>query len=204
MNIFVYGDSNTWGYVPTLDLYDGVDSHTKRYDEKDRWYFPLNKNNRLYVSGNNGRTINNDHPLYEGKNSMKTILNDMPDDKIDLTIIMLGTNDLKECYKLSTIDLINNMNKLTSTIYNKFKCKFMLICPPYILDTVVTKVNYINGISKIDEYELALKEYTKKSGFLFVSGKDLSVGVDGEHLTIDGHKELGKRVLKVIKNIKGV
>ena len=31
LKIFIYGDSNTWGYVPTLKPYSGDDSKTDRY-----------------------------------------------------------------------------------------------------------------------------------------------------------------------------
>ena len=37
LRIFVYGDSNTWGYYPTLDVYSGDDSKTKRFDKEKIW-----------------------------------------------------------------------------------------------------------------------------------------------------------------------
>ena len=199
LRIFIYGDSNTWGYVPTLDTYTGGDSKTKRYDSESVWWSRLNQEYVLFVNGNNGRTIANDHPDYPNKNGLASIDSIMPNEKIDLSIIMLGTNDLKDMYQLSIPDLINNMKKLIEKIDNKYHSKIMLLCPPYIYESPVTKPKYSHGISKIDEYEKALLEFTKNNNYLFASGKICEVGVDGEHLTKKGHNDLGKIVYEEIK-----
>lgn len=200
MKIFVYGDSNTWGYVPTLNLYDGNDNNTLRYKKEELWWYPLTKKHEVFVSGVNGRTINNDHPIYSGKNGMKTIDKDFPKTEIDLVIIMLGTNDLKDIYHLKTIDIIDNMDKLIKRINKNNQSDFLLICPPLIIDTVITKENYSNGVEKIKDYHLNLKNYCDKQGFKFISAINCEVGVDGEHLTLKGHKDLSKLLLDILDN----
>lgn len=196
--IFIYGDSNTWGYVPTLKPYDGNDDNTMRYDEKDTWWYALTNDNVVYVNGCNGRTINNDHMDLPNRNSMKTINRDLVNDDIALTIIMLGTNDLKDCYNLSVDDLINNMDKFLSIIKNRYQTEVMLICPPLIYDTVVTHEKYTDGINKVKEYEIKLKKYCLDNNYMFVSGINCEVGIDGEHLTKAGHKLLDEEVLKCL------
>ena len=200
-NIFIYGDSNTCGYVPTLKPYDGCDEHTLRYDLKDIWWYPLTKDNKVFVNGNNGRTINNDHPLYNNKNALKTIDNDFINVDIDLSIIMLGTNDMKEKYHLSTDDIIINIDKLVKKIIKRYQCDILLICPPLILDSSITKINYGNAMYKIRDYELKLKKYALDNGYYFLSSTTCEVGLDGEHLTKQGHNTLGKLVYDKIKEL---
>lgn len=199
LKIFIYGDSNTWGYVPTLKPYSGDDSKTDRYDSNDIWWGTLKKDYELFVNGNNGRTIANDHPDYPNKNGLASIDKLMPDERIDLSIIMLGTNDLKDMYKLSTSDLIEHLKLLIERIDKKYQSKIMLICPPYIYESPITNPKYSKGIEKINEYEIKLREFTSKNGYLFASGKNSEVGIDGEHLTEKGHKDLGRVVYEVIK-----
>ena len=205
MKIFVYGDSNTWGYFPTLDLYSGNDSDTLRYKDEDIWWYKLKEKNTLFINGNNGRTNGDDHILYDGKNAIKTINNDLSGiDNIDLTIIMLGTNDFKDIYHNTTESVINKMDKLIKVIYDKLKCEFLIICPPLIIsNTKITELSYTNGEEKIRDYEIGLIEYCKKNKYHFVSAIDCEVGIDGEHLTISGHKKLGDIVNSYINKING-
>ena len=198
IKIFAYGDSNTWGYYPTLNSYDGNDYNTKRFNLNEIWWSYLD-NNEVIFNGVNGRTINNDHPDLPNRNAMKTIQDDLVDTNIDLTIIMLGTNDLKDCYKLTVDDIINNLEKLINVFKEKYQSKIMLLCPPLILDTIVTHEKYTNGIEKIKEYERKLSRYCVDNNYLFTSAVSCEVGVDGEHLTKDGHKRLGLIVNNRIK-----
>lgn len=199
LKIFVYGDSNTWGYVPTLKMYDGNDQNTERYNESDVWWSLLKKDYTVFSNGNNGRTINNDHEKFANKNALKTLERDFVESKIDLVIIMLGTNDFKDSYNLKPIDVVNNMDMLVKRFIDRYQCKIMLIAPPLILDSPKTKVTYNNGVDKIRKYCRLLEAYTKENGYLFLSGVECEVGIDGEHLTKEGHKELGQRVLERLK-----
>ncbi len=201
LRIFVYGDSNTWGYYPTLDVYSGDDSKTKRFDKEKIWWYALERDNIVFTNGNNGRTINCDHPDLSGKNSLKTIDNESIDEKLDLVIIMLGTNDLKDVYHLTSSDIVNNMDILVNKFINKYQSKIMIVCPPLILPTVVTKPKYTNSIERVKEYEKLLEKYCVDNNYLFVTGINCEVGIDGEHLTEKGHKELGEIVLKKLEEL---
>ena len=199
MNIFIFGDSNTWGYVPTLKAYDGNDNNTRRYRDEDMWWYPLKKYNQLYVNALNGRTINNDHQELPYRNSIREFNNVIVDSKVDLTIIMLGTNDLKDCYGLRVDEIVDNLDKLVLLFTSVYHSKFMIICPPYIYDTTVTKDKYTNGVEKIQEYENKLKKYCASHNYLFASAVPCEVGVDGEHLTKAGHELLGRTIFEIIK-----
>lgn len=200
-NIFVYGDSNTWGYFPTLTPYSGDDNNTKRFPLDKIWWNSLTKKYNVYYNGVNGRTINSDHYELPNRNACKTIDNDFVNENIDLVILMLGTNDLKDIYNLKVNDLINHCDLLIKKIKNRYQCDILLICPPLIYDTIVTHEKYSNGINKIKEYEKCLFKYTQSNNYYFVSGINAEVGVDGEHLTEKGHNELGQIVLEKVNEI---
>ena len=68
MKIFIYGDSNTWGYVPNINGYS-KNAVAKRYNVTDIWWYPLTKTNDVKVNGLCGRAINNDNPWLKGRNA---------------------------------------------------------------------------------------------------------------------------------------
>lgn len=203
MNIFIYGDSNTWGYFPTLTLYSGNDLITKRYDEESIWWYSLKEENKLYISGVNGRTCGYDHWDFNGKNGYKTLDEETSNIKhIDLSIIMLGTNDFKFRYNPTIEEVVSNLNKIVEKLIKKYSCKILIICPPYIIQgNPITDLNYRDGSIWITNYEFALKKYCNEHSYLFASAVGCEVGVDGEHLTYSGHKNLGIRVKEVINKI---
>lgn len=202
-NILIYGDSNTWGYIPTLDPYSGNDKTQPRYDKEDMWWYDLYLKYNCYINGNNGRTFGFDHLLFEGKNAIKTIDDDINDiEKVDLCIIMLGTNDLKIAYNASIGDIVNNMDIIINKIKNRFNCEFIIVCPPHIIsNTPITKINYKDGEKLIDSLGLAYKEYASKFGYKFMSAVGCEIGIDGEHLTKNGHMELKRRINELIDNL---
>ena len=199
-DILIYGDSNTWGFIPTLEPYSGCDETQPRYNKKDMWWYDLYLKYNCYINGNNGRTFGFDHLLYEDKNAIKTIDDDLKDiESVDLCIIMLGTNDLKNVYHPTNEKIVNNMDKIVNKIKDKFGCDFLIICPPHIISgTPITKLWYKDGEKLIDSLGLAYKEYAKEHGYKFISAVGCEIGVDGEHLTKNGHLELRRRVNEVL------
>lgn len=199
-NILIYGDSNTWGYIPTLEPYSGCDETQPRYGKEDMWWYDLYCNYNCYINGNNGRTFGFDHLLLDGKNALKTIDEDIKEiKKIDLCIIMLGTNDLKNVYKATSELIVSNMDKIINKIRNKFNCDFLIICPPHIISgTPITNLWYKDGEKLIDDLGEAYKEYAIKNGYKFASAIGCEIGVDGEHLTKKGHLAL-REVLSKLK-----
>lgn len=95
--VLCYGDSNTYGYDPS----DGF-----RYPESVRWTCRLQKllgdDYRIIEEGCNGRTTVFDDPIESWKNGrdyLKPCLNSHK--PIDIVILMLGSNDLKETFHAS-------------------------------------------------------------------------------------------------------
>ena len=92
-NILCFGDSNTYGLIP----FGG------RLDEHTRWTRVLSsllgKDYWIHEEGLNGRTTGLDDPVWPGRNALDYLdLCLETHEPLDLTILMLGTNDLKICF----------------------------------------------------------------------------------------------------------
>lgn len=196
MKIYIYGDSNTWGYIPNIDGYS-KDAIPVRYEKNDIWWYPLSLQHEVFVNGLCGRAINNDNPWLEGRNAMRTIDGDKENIvNSHLIIIQLGTNDCKSKYGQSAKEIALQMGELIDKIRGYSSAKVMLISPAIIRSgNKITDKYYVGGESKSIELSKQYKKLCEQNGLAFISGLDLDVGVDGEHLTKDGHRMLGKKVL---------
>lgn len=78
----------------------------------------------------------------------------------------------------------------------------MIISPSKIVETNKITQKYYKGAQKKSiELDSCFKHLAQQRDFLFVSGLDLEIGEDGEHLTKLGHKQLGLQVLSTIKGL---
>ena len=99
-NILCFGDSNTWGYAPVTG---------ERYPGHVRWTGVLQSclGDDYFVieEGLNGRTTVHNEPLRPHRNgaSLLPVLLESHS-PLDLVIVMLGTNDLKACFRQSALE----------------------------------------------------------------------------------------------------
>lgn len=134
ITILCYGDSNTYGYNPVT---------SRRHGENTRWTMVLQKllgsDFRVIEEGCNGRTAYNyvvDCPWKTGSYGMKAILNSHK--PIDLLVVMLGSNDLKNLYDSSPQDIADEVGKLLKDAaeflleQQEFVPKLLLMGPPEI------------------------------------------------------------------------
>ena len=90
--VLCYGDSNTWGYIP---------GSGGRFVYSLRWtgvlQISLGPEYQIFEEGLNGRTTGSEDPEESGRNGARSLASIMEQYKpLDLIIIMLGTNDLKQ------------------------------------------------------------------------------------------------------------
>lgn len=202
MNIFIYGDSNTIGQMPNLDGYK-KNAKTKYYNLKDIWWHNLTINNSVAVDALPGRAIANENPWLDGRNASLTIRNDMAGVVADLYIIQLGTNDCKSLYGNSAETITKNLSDLLEKIYwLKGHQKVLIISPAKIAEgNRITDMFYVGASKKCTRLDRCYKKLCKEKGLFFVSGLDLEVGEDGEHLTKRGHQQLAQKINEAILNI---
>ena len=195
MKILCYGDSNTWGYVPNIDGYS-KNAIMRQYEEKDCWWYDLKKKNELLINGVCGRCIAHQNRWLKNRNATETIEYDLSQyTNLDLIIVQLGTNDCKNEYNDSALQISKNCEILLNKIHRLTNAQIMLISPAIIKeDNKITQKYYIGAQKKSAELDKNYEQIAHNNGYIFISGVDLEVGEDGEHLTLAGHQQLKNKI----------
>ena len=202
MRILCYGDSNTWGWVPNINGYS-KSAIISQYAKEDCWWYTLTKNNEVFLNGLPGRCISHENRWVKNSNAIVTIEDDLKSyTNIDLVIVLLGTNDCKSEYDSSAEEITKSLQMLLKKIKETTNSQIVVISPAIIReDTKITRKYYVGAESKSNELDYLYNELSKQEGYLFISGKDLEIGEDGEHFTKEGHKKLGDRVESLVANL---
>ena len=210
VRILCYGDSNTWGYISS--------SNHLRYGNDKRWTKVLanllGNNFEIIEEGLNSRTlISNDlRPGKEGKNGYEYLIPCLDThDPIDLVILMLGTNELKNTYNKSALEIGQILEEyFIKTILNRksqFKesyPKLLIVTPPVINEyTEYCKKDnkYLGATEKSKQLNSIYENLANKYNCYFLSNDGLEAGVDGVHLTEESHKKLAELLYNKIKDI---
>lgn len=210
--ILCYGDSNTWGYISG--------TNHQRYNENQRWTKLLQnqlrgrKNNfEIIEEGLNSRTLFSDdnRPGKEGRNGY-TYLKPCLDthDKVDIVILMLGTNELKNEFNNSAKDIVEMIDKYIKFIKNN-KSQIDKSVPQIIISglpivneqTTYCKANdkYKGTSEKSKELNTLYEKYCKENNIIYINNNDLQTGIDGVHLTLESHRLLADRLSKILINM---
>jgi lysophospholipase L1-like esterase len=206
--IMCFGDSNTWGADP---------SGGPRFDRSTRWpcvlQAELGADYHVVEEGLCGRTTVWDDPIEGHKNGLQQLVPILQShEPLDLVIIMLGTNDLKNRFSVSALDVANSVWRLVKTART---CAYpptgqvseiLVICPPPFanLTPAPFKDMFVGGEEKSHQMADAFKAISEQRGFLlFNAGKVIrSSPLDGIHFEASEHIKLGQalaeKVLKII------
>lgn len=215
--ILCYGDSNTWGYVPSSDRMAG----TQRFSRKQRWpgilQSLLGENYYVVEEGLNSRTTNINYQVPPDRNG-KTYLPPClyTHAPIDLVILALGGNDLKVYFNRTAEEICDGLAELVditqATIYGR-KLQgppdILIVSPPKVLP-IIEQFTDEDGIaifagatkkaeSLVSLYASLAKE--KKCHFLDISQAITPSSIDGMHFDEVAHKKLSQLINKKIKEI---
>ena len=130
-NILCFGDSNTYGTNP-------VDK--SRYDLHKRWpgilRDQLGEKFWIIEEGQPGRTTVWNDPIEGIKSGREYLIPCLESHSpLDLVILLLGTNDLKERFSLTATDIALGARTLIQIIQSSSSApQVMLIAPPPVLD----------------------------------------------------------------------
>ena len=210
IRILCYGDSNTWGYISGSDH--------QRYGIGERWTSILENllgdKYKVIEEGLNSRTLtsNDTRPGKEGKNGYEYLLPCLDThDPIDLVILMLGTNELKNTYNKTAKEIGEMLEEyFVKTILNRKSQiketypKLLLVTPPIVNEDVEYKKEdnkYKGASQKSKELNSIYKEIAKKYNCYFLSNEELETGIDGVHLTKESHKLLANKLNEIINKI---
>lgn len=203
--IVCFGDSNTWGYCPETQT---------RYGREERWTGilrnRLGEDFQIIEEGLNGRTTVWDDPIEGYKNGKEQIIPCLESHKpLDLVILMLGTNDLKNRFSVTGGEIAKGAGSLVKII-QKLESgikgappKVLLMAPPPIIETDVFGDAFFGGKKKSERFseEYAKVASQRECAFLDTGTIIHSSPVDGIHFDIKEHRILGEAVAKKIREI---
>ena len=206
-SILCYGDSNTFGLMPDL---------MNRYPRDIRWTGQLQKllGDDYYVieEGLGGRTTVWDDPIEEHKNGKTYLLPCLESHRpIDLVILMLGTNDLKERFHVSSFCIATAIENLLNAIDASaagpdFEApKVLLVCPVPIRDVGNRDLHRMleNGFAKSWELPEYYAEIAKRRNIAYLDPSNLVEvsDTDGIHYTQKGHDVMARLMEQKVREI---
>ena len=211
-HILCFGDSNTHGYcADPSDCADGGD----RFNEQERWTCLLQDllgdDCKVYEEGLSGRTTVFSDPLHESMDGLGVIYSTlMSHERVDLPIIMLGTNDTKErlgvnapCIALGLERLIQKAKSVPA--WKNDAPNILVVCPPHIGEGMYE--NPCGGPmgagcpEKSRELAKYYREAAERNGCGFLDAEGIAEfnRVDYMHLTRAGHAALAEALAPLVR-----
>lgn len=206
--ILCFGDSNTWGSVPG----DGC-----RYSDEERWtgvlQAQLGDGYRIIEEGYGGRTTVHEDPVEGRLSGIKyfrpCIESHAP---LDLVIIMLGTNDLKERFGVNARTIAYGLGRYldvikTSSLYGGqpevLVVSPVLIDPSYKNHALFHDMFGEEAAERSEGFAEAFKEFADTAGVSYLNAAEYGKASekDGIHMTVDSHERLGKALAEKVKEI---
>ena len=214
-HIVCFGDSNTHGYC--ADPSDCADGGI-RFNENERWTRRLQTllgDAFLVVEeGLSGRTTCFDDPLHEGLSALQYITPCLKSHEfVDLLIIMLGTNDVKERFASSAACVAIGMGRLVkkaiaTECWGDNQPNILVIAPPHIGEGMfASPVGPTMGAdcaAKSRELAQYYKEQCDLIGCHFLDAQALNCEfneIDYMHLTRKGHQTLADALTELVPTL---
>lgn len=203
IRILCYGDSNTWGDTP---------NGRPRYAANVRWPGKLQgllgDGFEIIEEGLCGRTTDMDDPKEEGRNGKTYLLPCLNTHKpINLFILMLGSNDLKERYDKNPDDIARSIDGLIKVVKKAGagprgkSPKILIISPPLVVRSILPVLGMKGAVEKSKKLGPKYNEVAKGNDCLFI---DISKYVepsriDGSHLSGDSHRKIAEVLAQMIR-----
>jgi len=197
IRILCYGDSNTWGGVP--------DGSYFRHPSDIRWtgrlQSRLGDSFEIMEEGLCGRTTVLDDPKEEGRNGKTYLIPCIKShNPLDLVVLMLGTNDLKERFNQSPEQVAKNVEELVLIIKklglnkDKKEPKIILISPAHITEIGESEYGMKGAERKSKELAQFYKEVAGKHGCEFIDIAEYvqPSSIDGCHLEKEAHDKIAQ------------
>ncbi|MBQ8527830.1 MAG: SGNH/GDSL hydrolase family protein [Lachnospiraceae bacterium] len=208
--VLCYGDSNTYGFDPANGL---------RYPKEIRWTGRLQRllgdDYMIIEEGCNGRTTVFEDPLEGWKRGIDYLRPCLNTHKpVDIVILMLGTNDLKEVFGVDAEDVARGAGELVDVIQSftvekqGFAPKVILVSPPEIAEGVCMSAfsssfgrRAVGESKKLAGY---FKEVAQRRGCLFLNAAQhiRPSATDCVHLGPEGHAMLAEILYALITRIE--
>lgn len=210
-NILCFGDSNTWGFIPESI----TESFPRRHPHDVRWTGvlarELGEGFRIIEEGQNGRTTVHDDPFALVRNAKAVLPAILESHKpLDLVVLMLGTNDLKNVFGVSPSEIAVGAKILAQTILSSEAGlaakppRLLLMCPPTVgqlshLPDLEAKLS--NAQARSQQLPKHYEAVAAALGCAYLNTQEIVTPspVDGIHLDAAAHQKLGQAVAAKIK-----
>lgn len=214
-HIVCLGDSNTHGYC--ADPADCADGGI-RFNENERWTCRLQKllgdDYLVMEEGLSGRTTCFDDPLHEGLSALQYITPCLKSHEfVDLLIIMLGTNDVKDRFAVNACCVGYAMARLVkkamaTECWGDKKPNILVIAPPHIGEGMPeSDVGPSMGDYCVEKSRQLAKYYKEQCDLIgchFLDAEEMGCEfnqVDYMHLTNKGHATLAEGLAKLVPTL---
>jgi lysophospholipase L1-like esterase len=205
--VLCFGDSNTYGAVPTL-----ARTGRHRFAPDRRWPGVMRRQLgpgwEVIEEGHPSRTTLRDDPI-EGlhKNGLRalpvSLESHMP---VDLVILMLGTNDLKHRFAATPSDIADSIEVLVKSVQRSeagpkgAAPAVIVIAPPPMQEVDWLADMFLGGAAKSVRLPGLIREAARRTGAGFVDAAAFveSSSVDGIHLDSDAHRVLGLKLASAV------
>lgn len=214
--ILCFGDSNTWGYDPAATA---SAPYPIRHPHDVRWTgvlaHELGAGFRVIEEGQNGRTTVHEDPFVVARNGRTYLPACLESHKpLDLVVLMLGTNDLKNVFASSAGEIATGAGVLARMILQSDAGldgrapKLLLMCPPAVGDTSrVPEIaeKFTDGVAKSLNLPARYGALVRQLGCAFLDSQTVVTPspVDGIHLEAPEHSKLGRAVAAKVRELLG-
>lgn len=207
--IVCFGDSNTWGYNAETNA---------RFDEETRWTSGLasylGSSYTVISEGLSGRTSVCEDPLFEGLSGLSYLYPClMSHSPLDLVVIMLGTNDTKARFGLTSYNIAQGIVRLAKKAKSMESGvgdqppEVLVVAPPPIgekyMYTPIGKSMGKQCSGKSMELAEHLESLLIGTGIHFTDSKnEVAMNeIDYMHLDADGHRKMANFMQRQVTTI---
>ena len=205
--LLLFGDSNTHGTMPVTAL-----GQSDRFAREARWsgrLAGLLPDWEVVAEGHPGRTTLHDDPI-EGahRNGLTVLLAILESHKpVDVVLLMLGTNDLKERFSVNAGDIALGLERLVRVILasgcgpDGAAPGVLLVAPPPIVETGCLAGMFAGGAAKSRALGAEVKAAAGRAGVPFLdAGTVVTVSpIDGIHYDDAANPALAKAFAAAIR-----
>lgn len=208
-HILCLGDSNTHGYC--ADPKDCADGGI-RFNEDERWtcrlQTALGSDYLVTEEGLSGRTTVFVDPIHESMDALSVIYPILKSHEfIDLLIIMLGTNDVKERFAANEYVIGAGMERLiqrakTIDCWGTKAPNILVVAPPRIGDGFHDDVMGNGCVEKSRGVAEQFRIVAERNNVHFLDAADCEFNhVDFMHLTRKGHAQLADKLAALVPEL---
>jgi lysophospholipase L1-like esterase len=206
-SVLCYGDSNTWGFDPATRT---------RFPPDVRWTGilaeRLGTEYRVIEEGLNGRTTRWDDPIEPDRNGLAYLRPCVESHQpLDLIVIMLGTNDLKQRFDLSASDIAQSAAGLAEMAHRYAHSptgahvKVLLVAPPAVTNLTDMDQMFAGATEKSRQFSHYYRLFANRRHLEFFDAASVAApsDIDGVHLDAVGHRKLGEALATEVRRLTG-